>query len=1088
MLTVYKASAGAGKTFRLALEYIKHVIISPERYRSTLAVTFTNKATEEMKTRIMAQLYGLSRGLKSSDKYMSVLLKELTERNAEAPFTDEAVTEDFIRRRATVALGKILHGYHDFRIETIDRFFQSVLRNLAREMDLTPNLRVEIAEKEMAGGAVDRWIERLGADDKGLLWILEYIRSNMDSEEKWDVIDSVKKFSMVLLDDEYKEIRDRLDASLSLLNVASYSKTLREIVTEADRWINDGAAALYALHTERGYMTEDFRQGGRGVAGFILAMQTTTASKVTMNTYVRNACDLNDVEADAWVTKKASAALREFCKRELKPMFCEYIKGVETRIRQSRSALTTLSHLPKLRMLHAIETEMRRHNREQNLFLLSDTQMLLAKMIGSNDAPFVFEKIGAQIKNIMIDEFQDTSLMQWRNFKVLLDDRIGQGYDCMIVGDVKQSIYRWRSGDWRLLNNISEEFGGDRVKNMSMVNNYRSARNVIAFNNAFFEHAIAHTSDNLREKGIDSTDLKRAYDSVRQYPGDRNPEGGYVEVALMHKDDYQMHTLCYVRDVIARLLRKGEKSIAVLTRNNSQIAQIAQYCMKDFADSDEEFLRSARFISQEAFRLNESRAVNIIVDALRAVCNADDELTKARLSVNYQSLVLGRHASQADMIENRILPDGFHDMMTEFQRMPLYELCERICCLFGLTEIESQRAYLCSFFDHVASFLQKNGGGVSEFIKHYDESMQKVCIENTSADGIRLLTIHKSKGLEFDNVIMPFCDWQHIREGESLIWSEPKEPPFSELAVIPLDYRKNGLLNTIYENHYWHEYLQYAVDNMNLLYVGMTRAKQNLYVITQSGQNDDRRGWLFGRIIENVAKDLQAEYIDNVMRFGTPPEDIVCENATQEDAYAEGGIGEDNVFDVKSENIYPQMVINRRPPLFVESTQSREFAMSEESEEHDKAQYIKLGTLLHQVLSAINTKADIDKEVIRLEMDGLLDGCDITPAGLRRALQRCFTNAHASEWFSGRWKLYNECTILSYDAASGMCSASRPDRVMTDGTTTIVVDFKLYSLRPEYFAQVRKYMACLRKMGHRNVKGYLWMLMSDRIEEVKGEN
>jgi ATP-dependent exoDNAse (exonuclease V) beta subunit len=174
--------------------------------------------------------------------------------------------------------------------------------------------------------------------------------------------------------------------------------------------------------------------------------------------------------------------------------------------------------------------------------------------------------------------------------------------------------------------------------------------------------------------------------------------------------------------------------------------------------------------------------------------------------------------------------------------------------------------------------LQKNGGGVSEFIKHYDESMQKVCIENTSADGIRLLTIHKSKGLEFDNVIMPFCDWQHIREGESLIWSEPKEPPFSELAVIPLDYRKSGLLNTIYENHYWHEYLQYAVDNMNLLYVGMTRAKQNLYVITQSGQNDDRRGWLFGRIIENVAKDLQAEYIDNVMRFGTPPEDVVCEN------------------------------------------------------------------------------------------------------------------------------------------------------------------------------------------------------------------
>ena len=264
MLTVYKASAGSGKTFRLATEYIKRLIVSPLGFDRILAVTFTNKATEEMKMRIMSQLYGIARDLKGSKAYSDIIIEELQEENATSRFTNEKIDKAFVKRRADMAMHNLLHNYTFFRVETIDRFFQTVLRNLARELDLTPNLRIELADKEIEHEAVDMWIDGLKENDKELSWILDYIRSTMDEEKAWNIIDKIKQFGEQLLKDEYKECSDELASSLSDDAYAAYSAQLRGMMQRASQLIHEEGGRLRDIIERHGYDAASFAQGARG--------------------------------------------------------------------------------------------------------------------------------------------------------------------------------------------------------------------------------------------------------------------------------------------------------------------------------------------------------------------------------------------------------------------------------------------------------------------------------------------------------------------------------------------------------------------------------------------------------------------------------------------------------------------------------------------------------------------------------------------------------------------------------------------------------------------------------------------------------
>ena len=533
-LTVYKASAGSGKTFTLSVEYIKLLIKNPMSFRSTLAVTFTNKATEEMKTRILSQLYGIWKQLPKSKDYIEKIKSEL------------GVTEQFMSDRAKIALFNIVHNYSYFRIETIDSFFQSVLRNLARELDLTANLRIELNDRQIESIAVDEMIDELGEKDELLKWILGYIKENIDDDKNWNVIGYIKSFGENIFREFYKTKSKELNTLLHEKGFfEQYTKRIRTIRDEAEAELKSVAAEFFeALETE-GVDITDLSYGKSGPAGYFIKLQNGQYDESIITSRVQKALD--EASADCWTKKSAPPSLRHFAEETIVPLLEKAESTRRSNWKMYASAVLTLKHLNQLRLLNSIERKVREMNVEANRFLLSDTHTLLHSLIKDTDSPFIFEKIGSHLENVMIDEFQDTSTVQWQNFKVLLEECMSHSeeHGNLIVGDVKQSIYRWRSGDWRMLNNIKGEFPqvSDMLDIRTLTHNYRSSRRVINFNNAFFERAAEIEFNDLKECcGEDdmqlAEQLKSAYADVCQQVPDKREDTGYVHIELLPQDDY----------------------------------------------------------------------------------------------------------------------------------------------------------------------------------------------------------------------------------------------------------------------------------------------------------------------------------------------------------------------------------------------------------------------------------------------------------------------------------------------------------------------------------------------------------------------
>ena len=405
-LTVYKASAGSGKTFTLATEYIKLLMLNPMSYRNILAVTFTNKATEEMKMRILSQLYGIWKQLPDSDNYA---------RHISAETGLDGTT---ISKQAGKALNLLLHNYSYFRVETIDTFFQSVLRNLARELDLTANLRIGLNDVQVEEQAVDQLIDSLTHTDVMLQWLLKYIMESISEDRSWNIIGQVKQFGRTIFRDYYKEKSIELNQLISQKNfLDGYMGQMRQIRSDAEKHMKEIAEQFFESLETEGITVDELSYGKTGVYGFFVKLSNGQMDESIVGSRVSDCLSF----AEKWYSKKSKRpeTIHIVAENVLMPILR---RAVEERPRQwklFKSADLTLRHLNQLRLLDSIERKVRDMNEEANRFLLSDTQQLLHSLIKDSDSPFIFEKIGTQLEHIMIDEFQDTSTVQWQNFKVL---------------------------------------------------------------------------------------------------------------------------------------------------------------------------------------------------------------------------------------------------------------------------------------------------------------------------------------------------------------------------------------------------------------------------------------------------------------------------------------------------------------------------------------------------------------------------------------------------------------------------------------------------------------------------------------------
>ena len=1046
-LIIYKASAGSGKTFTLATEYIKLVVRDPQAYRQILAVTFTNKATEEMKMRILSQLYGIWRGLPSSKGYSEVVCRELH------------ASPEHVARQAGLALSNLLHNYSYFRIDTIDSFFQSILRNLARELDLTANLTIGLNERQVEELAVDELIENLSATDLMLQWILKYIMESISDDRSWNIIGQVKQFGRTIFKDFYKAESPKLYEKMRTPHfLEDYTASLRKTREQARKRMKEIGDEFFTVLEGAGFSEKDLSYGASGVAGLFIKLRNGIFDESILSKRIMDSID----NPEGWCKKThpQREAIVALANGRLGELLHQAVDEQPRQWKLFKSADLTLLHLNQLRLLESIERKVRELNESANRFLLSDTQQLLHDLIEGSDSPFIFEKIGTQLEHIMIDEFQDTSTVQWQNFKVLLQETMShEETENLIVGDVKQSIYRWRSGDWRLLGNIKEQFpnADQQLEIRTLDTNYRSSRFIVDFNNAFFTKAA-------------QIEEVAAYDDVEQKVPAKRGRDGYVNISLLPAKDYQQEVLGRLLSQVADLISNGvpTNEMAILVRSNHLIPLIANYFMEQMPD--------VPIVSDEAFRLDASPAVQTIIQAIRYLANANDFLAKGYLART--------HAQRHPYLEtlDDMLPEDFVTHREELKRLPLYELTERLFAIFHLQDMEGQSAYLCAFYDSVANFVNEQTTDLARFLKEWDENICSQTIQSPEVDGIRIISIHKSKGLEFPYVFIPFCDWK--MEHNDILWCRPTEEPFNELPIVPVDYSQKGMKGTVYQANYDEEHQQNTVDNMNLLYVAFTRASQGLYVIGKRAAKSSRSA-LIEQTLPEIACLLSGATIDGDQDAEAPLcfeyGDKAATLAIKKEA---DSAKEQNIFLKSSTPIGLSMQVFDQKVEFRQSNDSRRFAMAEDDEQLQQANYIQMGSILHNVFSTIRTRNDIDQALRRMELDGIIYDRQLTRERIEQMIRKRIEHPQVADWYSPKWTLFNECTILTKDPKTGHSYERRPDRVMTDGKEMIVVDFKFGHPRQEYHEQVIEYMNLLATMGYRNIRGYLWYVYANQIEEV----
>lgn len=1048
-LKVYKASAGSGKTFTLAAEYIKLLVSNPTAYRHILAVTFTKKATAEMKERILSQLYGISHALPSSNSYL-----------AQVSSAFPHLSHEEIRQRTATALEMMLHDFTHFRIQTIDSFFQTILRGLARELELSGDVSININGEKLLEEAVDKLIQHLKPTSKEMAWVVEYIEEHMLDNKKWNVSNAIKRFAGNILSEEYQDKGEELRTQIEKDNgamLADYRKVItgieKEILSEAKSY----ATRFMAISNEAGLTENDYYQKKSGIWGFFRKLDS--GELTAPNSYVAKC-----MEAPEKLSK--SKNLSDAARQEITTLAQKALNLYNEKAETLNSCRLSLKRFHQLRLLNSIAKLLQEENNRENRFLLAQTSFLLSKMITGNTS-FIFEKISNEIHHIFIDEFQDTSSLQWKNFKVLLLETISRNNMSLIVGDVKQSIYRWRNSDWSILNNLEKEFPHHPIEANKLDTNRRSERHIIEFNNELFTHAAHEVSEQYKaELGESGQELVRAYqDVVQDIPADR-PQRGYVEVRMMNNSGEGLTANIHeqLRKTLDTLLNdKGVNAsdITILVRANNEIGPIAELFDKHFPHH--------RLISDDAYKLSSSTALNILISALRYISTPDDRINAYYLASRHSYIINGTEVSPRELAECKdiatLLPQKFTQSIAELHKKPLYEILEQTIALLGLSTMESEGAYIYSFLDHVSKFQQENPANIEELLEYWDEELGEKSIPASESNGVRIMTIHKSKGLEFHTVIIPFCTWPMVKVGQETLWCTPKKEPFDTISLLPIGFQKTTR-DSIYKAEYNHEYLFQLVDNLNLLYVACTRAGKNLFIFSDAKGSSGTISVYLQPLLEKIT--LEGATYDSQEQIFTYGKTVPSEETKEE----------------KRENPFTGIPANHEQPYlsydnkltFKQSKNLKRF-LAHDKEEKQTLEYIARGELLHELLSHLRTGKELTRQLKKMQLQGII-ATDSEYRNIEKLIGKALDNPHAADWFNGKYKLYNECTILNGN------SDKRPDRVMVNGDTAIVVDFKFGKPKQSYIEQVEDYKSLLASMGYTEVKGYLWYIYTNKIEEV----
>ena len=1052
---VFNASAGAGKTFTLVKEYLKLCLQSAEHsdfYKNILAITFTNKAAGEMKERILSGLQEFAAtkpGIDTPSGMFVMLCDELD------------ISAVDLQSRSAQVLEAILHDYSNFSISTIDKFTHKIIRTFAHDLKLPVNFELETDSDKLLEEAVDLLISRAGTDPKLTDLLVRFTESKTNEDKSWHIEFDLMKTARLLLDEKSHQALKQLQET-DIDDFIALKKYIADFIKEFYKQLETIATGVLEVISSHGISEKSFSYGD--FPKYFKRLQKADQVKKLSDLRPGKRLQKN-IDEDKWYTAKApegdKAAIDQLSQQFRDACF---IVGdfLDNELKRFVLFREIDKNLYALAVLNEIEKQLEELKARNNILHISEFNKKIASIIEQEPVPFIYERIGEKYTHYFVDEFQDTSRLQWKNLLPLVENAIASIKGaCLIVGDGKQAIYRWRGGEVEQFLEISSYDGADNkvivndeqlqskyLKDIqNLPTNWRSFNNIIEFNNQFFDSVA---------RALPNETYTKLYEMAHQQTSGK--EGGYVELNFVPYEDKQAYNdenleKCY--QYIQELTAEGFqlKDICIITRNNRHGSNLASYLIQ----------KDIPVVSSESLLIAAAPEVRFLIAIVSFLVNNGDKTARAqileyllvseKLHIDIDKHLFYKeyiHSSAADF-QNMLQLKGLNFNQEYLHQLSLYESFEELIHLFDL--FEKPNSYLQFFLDLVLAFSHKKNNTFSEFLEWWREQQNKHSIVIPEGmNAVRLMTIHKSKGLEFPVVIFPFANWESEFEREASEWVQTDDEALEKFNTMLLPMSKNlEMADPEYYEQYKAHASKVVLDNINLLYVVLTRPVQRLYITTSTAHRSGNLSKYFVRFLQEQERWNESEHQYTFGEKTAPKQE------------KEAPAHHTEVAHFNSDNWRKKISISLLAPTVWET-------------DHPDIHREK-GTILHEALALCENADDIEAATEQLLFDGMINSKE--RKALDKVMKKIVAHPELQRYFDPSNRVKNEMEILSPGG-----DLLRPDRVVIEKSGKVsILDYKTGKASPTHRQQVDKYAAALAQLGFSDIDKILVYIPSLQIDK-----
>lgn len=1031
--SIYDASAGSGKTYTLVKEYLKIILLSKKQdaYRNILAITFTNKAVHEMKSRVVDSLSEFAKENPSEKavKLINDIIHDFKK--------DENVLQNWnhelIKEKSKNIIKHLIHNYAAFDISTIDKFTHKVIRAFAHDLNLPITFDVSLDTENLLTEAVDAIIAQAGEDETLTNLLVNFTMEKTDDDKSWDVSSEIMNTGRLILNENNRE-------EISHFNNKSIAEFV-EIKNKLVEFCKEIEAETITQATEALLLIENNGIDLKSFSGGYFPKHLNKIKEGQFNPNNKTYHEFEDIKINK--TAKDGAIIESII-----PELLAILKSIYTKFEKKNFYEAFLKNITPLSLMNTLSNKLQEIQKEQNILSIAEFNKLINEQIQNQPAPFIYERLGEKYKHFFIDEFQDTSEMQWQNLIPLIDNALssedlnGERGSLMIVGDPKQSIYRWRGGKAEQFIELSKEknpFVNPSKELFPLGINWRSYDQVIDFNNKFFKFLASKFANE---------DYKNLYEN-HSHQEFNDKKGGYVNVSFVPKidkdevvdeDSLDKNDL-YLEATLKTILKVkangfNYKDIVILTRNKKPGTAIANHLIEN----------GIPIVSSESLLLGASSEVQTCIYILRYLKNANDLESKANflyyLANNHQAeLPIHDFISKGMELKNEL---EFQNWLTEIdvdfsfqniRKKALYEATEII--ISKVIPIEKRNAYVQYFLDLILEHDLKKQSGISDFLTYWENNSEKLSIPSPEGnDAVRIMTIHKSKGLEFPVVIFPFAEQNYSQNLGDKIWITADE---EQIGLPKALVSKNKDVENFGEEAskvYNQKKEEDLLDNINVLYVALTRAEEQLYVISglvsenSKGELPNNMATFFIEFLGSEFKEEQLEYEFGSNEKISTTKEVVSNALT---------------IPQLSETLNPKNIkIAQRESIMWNTKQQKA---------------IEFGNIIHEILAFVKTKNDIDLAITKAIENGLIISSQ--KEEVWATIYEIVNHKELTDYFSEDHKVMNEQTIIQKQS-----NIVKPDRMsISKDNKVYLLDYKTGQHLPKHKTQLENYQKSIEDMG-----------------------